>query len=88
MLADGCEARARSELPKNIDEITILVNRIFDRCLQENQLEDTNLTLKDLSQIKESFIKTLNNTYHPRIQYPDQKISASANNEIETSIND
>jgi putative nucleotidyltransferase with HDIG domain len=72
MLADGCEARARAELPKNYEEIAILINRVFDRCLQEGQLEESNLTLKDITQIKTSFITTLNNAYHPRIQYPDQ----------------
>lgn len=71
MLADSCEARARAELPKNEQEVTTLVKKVLDRCLGEGQLENTNLTLRDLQTISESFVKTLLNTYHPRIQYPE-----------------
>ena len=73
MLADGCEARARAEIPKTSDELVNLVKSIFDYCLREGQLDKTNLTLKDLKLAQESFVKTLSNTYHPRIVYPEDK---------------
>ena len=76
MLADGCEATARAVLPKTSDELEKLVKSVFDYCLQEGQFDKTNLTLKDLKIAQESFIKTLSNTYHPRIQYPDSKATA------------
>lgn len=79
MLADGCEARARAELPINNEEMTILVNKVFDRCLKEGQLDNSPLTLRDLSTIKESFIRTLNNAHHSRIQYPEASIAPKAN---------
>ncbi len=34
------------------------------------QLDNTQLTLSDLSKIAESFITTLRGSYHPRIEYP------------------
>ncbi|NLJ39597.1 MAG: HDIG domain-containing protein [Candidatus Atribacteria bacterium] len=71
MLADGCEARARAELPSNSEEMRKLVEKVFNRCLQEGQLDNSPLTLKDLDLIKESFINTLNNSHHPRMIYPD-----------------
>jgi hypothetical protein len=71
MLADGCEARARAELPKNEDEIRELVKKVFDLCQREGQLDQTNLTLLDLHIAAESFVTTLKNIYHPRIQYPE-----------------
>ncbi len=71
MMADSCEARARAELPKNSEEMRTLVEKVINRCLQEGQLENSPLTLKDLNSIKESFIETLNNTHHPRIVYPE-----------------
>ena len=73
MLADGVEARARAELPKGEVELRSLVLRVFDFCQKEGQLDETRLTLRDLSQAADSFITTLRNTYHPRIQYPEYK---------------
>lgn len=73
MLADGCEARARAEIPKTSEDLVNLVKSIFDYCQKEGQLDKTNMTLKDLRLAQESFVKTLSNTYHPRIQYPEEK---------------
>ena len=70
MLADSCEAKARAELPKSESEIRELVMSVIQYCQDEGQMELTNLTMRDLHTIAESFISTLKNTYHPRIQYP------------------
>ncbi|NMB56059.1 MAG: HDIG domain-containing protein [Leptolinea sp.] len=75
MLADGCEARARAELPRSEVEIRSLVKKVFDYLQQEGQLDHTNLTLRDLYLAAESFTKTLRNSYHPRIIYPEIKTS-------------
>lgn len=71
MLADGMEARSRSELPKDEDELRIIARKVVDYCQREHQLDQTNLTLRDLNTIVESFVKTLLTTYHPRIRYPE-----------------
>lgn len=71
MLADGCQARARAELPQTLDEIRDIIRSVIQFCQQEGQLDDTRLTLRDLNQITDSFTKTLQNTYHPRIRYPE-----------------
>jgi len=71
MLADGCQARARAELPQNDEEMVAIVRKVFEFCQREGQLDDTRLTLRDLNLIAESFVKTLQNTYHPRIRYPE-----------------
>ncbi len=70
MLADGCEARARAEVPKNEDDLRIIVRKVFDFCQSEGQLDNTTFTLRDLHLASESFVSTLKNTYHQRIQYP------------------
>lgn len=100
MLADGCQARARAELPQDEDEIRTLIRKVINFCQQEGQLDDTRLTLRDLNIITESFVKTLQNTYHPRIRYPEiqpgiksevapitSDASASANAHPETKHN-
>jgi putative nucleotidyltransferase with HDIG domain len=73
MLADGCQARARAELPKNEGDLRAIVRDVIDYCQHEHQLDDTPLTLRDLNIITESFVQTLLNTYHPRIRYPELK---------------
>lgn len=75
MLADGCEARARAELPKDEVELRSLIRKTIDSIVQQGQLENTDLTLNDLRLITDSFAKSLQNTYHPRIRYPDIKPS-------------
>ena len=71
MLADNVEARARADLPKDENELGDLVNNTIEYCQKEGQLDDTNLTIRNLQQIKISFVNTLKNIYHPRIQYPE-----------------
>jgi membrane-associated HD superfamily phosphohydrolase len=51
---------------------------VIDRAEKEGQLDNTQLTLHDLSLITESFVKTLRGTYHPRIQYPTGEVPPSA----------
>jgi len=70
MLADGTEARARSEVPHDEDELHSIIDVVFDFYEKNGQLDDTNLTLKDLQIIKDSFFHTLKGTYHPRVKYP------------------
>lgn len=70
MLADGTEARARSEVPQDEEELRSLIDVVFDFYERNGQLDDTNLTLKDLQTVKNSFFQTLMGTYHPRVKYP------------------
>jgi putative nucleotidyltransferase with HDIG domain len=73
MLADGVEARARAERPRNEDELRALVRNSVDTALRSGQLDNTKLTLRDMNLIVESFVTTLRGTYHPRIQYPKDR---------------
>ncbi|MCJ7696281.1 MAG: HDIG domain-containing protein [Anaerolineaceae bacterium] len=73
MLADGVEARARAELPKDEIELKNLIKKVIDYYQIEGQLENTNLTLNNLSVISDSFFNSLRGIYHPRIQYPELK---------------
>ncbi len=79
MLADGCEARARAELPKTEEELREIVKQVIDFTQQDGQLDDTTLTLRDLSTIIDSFVNTLRNTHHPRLRYPEIKKAAAEN---------
>ena len=74
MLADAVEARTRAERPASDDDLRALVHNVIELVQKHGQLDDTLLTLRDLSLITESFATTLRGQYHPRIQYPNAKL--------------
>lgn len=82
MLADRCEARERAELPKTDEELTGLIKKVIDKCIQEDQLIESNLTLRDLKIIADSFFNTLQNTHHPRLKYPESQILSSETKKV------
>ena len=71
MLADNVEARARAILPKSEEELRELIKKTIEYMNSQGQLSLTDLTLHDLYLIQESFVKTLRNTHHLRLQYPE-----------------
>ncbi len=73
MLADGCEARARAEHPKNDAELHALVHDTIEDRVKQGQLTDSGLTLRDLITIEDVLVSALRSLYHPRIKYPSFK---------------
>jgi membrane-associated HD superfamily phosphohydrolase len=67
MLADGSEARVRAEHPKDEHELYELIKNVVENRLTSGQLDETDLTLKDLEIIIDSFTTTLRGVYHPRL---------------------
>jgi putative nucleotidyltransferase with HDIG domain len=69
MLADSVEAASRSLHEPNATAIDALVDRIIEYKLDQEQLKDSDITLKDLETIKMIFKKMLMSIYHVRIDY-------------------
>ena len=69
MLADSVEAASRSLKNPDAQSINDLVERIIDYKLAQNQLDNCDLTLKDLETIKLIFKTMLMSIYHVRIDY-------------------
>ncbi len=76
MLADGSEAAVRASSPDSAADIDAIVERIIESRLTAGQLDDCEITLRDLRRVRRSFVQTLRSMYHPRIQYPDGPSSA------------
>ncbi len=74
MLADGVEASVRSLDAKDEASIRAMVDRIVDARVEDGQLDDAELTLKNIAQIKEAFVQQLLGMYHQRIKYPDNVV--------------
>ena len=76
MLADSIEAAARSMSEPTAARLTALVKNIIQNKFIDGQLDECNLTLKDLSVIEEAFKRTLLSIYHQRIDYPHMHLGS------------
>lgn len=70
MLADAVEAATRTLSDPSPSRIKGLVQRITNGIFLDGQLEECELTLKDLHKIEESFVRILTAIFHQRIEYP------------------
>jgi putative nucleotidyltransferase with HDIG domain len=70
MIADSCEAAARSLSEPTPENIRFIVTKIIDAILSDDQLDECDLTLRELTQIREVMIKSLVAIYHSRVDYP------------------
>jgi cyclic-di-AMP phosphodiesterase PgpH len=75
MLADGTEASVRSLAEKKPETIRAMVERIVGDRLTEGQLDECDLTLRDIQRIKDAFCELLLGVYHERIPYPEDRIA-------------
>jgi len=77
MLADSREAAARSLAHPDPESIRAIVARVFDAIVGDGQLNECNLTIRELTQIRENLIASLIALYHPRIDYPGFNVPPS-----------
>ena len=70
MLVDSAEAAARSLARPNPENIRAIVSKICDAVVSDGQLDESNLTLRELSEVREAIVHSLLAIYHPRIVYP------------------
>jgi len=75
MLADVVEAACRSLTDPTPARIKGMVNRLINGIFSDGQLEECELTLKDLHQIAKHFNKVLATVHHKRVEYPAMSAS-------------
>lgn len=71
LLADAVEAASRALENPTPARIKGLVQKIINNIFLDGQLDECELTLKDLHEIARSFHKILTGIHHHRIDYPD-----------------
>jgi len=69
MIADAVESAVRAAKNPNNEEIDAIIAKIIKERLNDGQLEDSPLTLKDLKIIAETFSRMLRGMHHKRIKY-------------------
>lgn len=70
MLADSSEAAARSMKSHTITNLKKMISDIFNAYLKDGQLDECDLSMKELRAIASSFLSTLFTMLHPRVEYP------------------
>ena len=71
MMADSIEAASRSVKEKSVESLKILIGKIIDSQVDSGQFNNADLSFKDITILKEVFLKALLNMYHLRIEYPE-----------------
>ncbi|HMQ68406.1 MAG TPA: HDIG domain-containing protein [Ignavibacteria bacterium] len=72
MLADAIEASTRTIEDPSPQKLENKIREVIRNRFMEGELDECDLTLKDLTKIKESFLKILVGIHHHRIKYPDK----------------
>lgn len=72
MLADSIEATVRAGRPATQDEMERVIRQMISDRLISGQLDECDLTLRDLDTIRKAFSSVLKGIFHPRIQYPEK----------------
>ena len=71
LVADAVEAASRTLVNPTPARIQGMVQKIINKIFSDGQLDECELTLKDLNQIAKTFSKTLSGIFHSRIEYPE-----------------
>jgi len=70
MLADTVEAAARALPDPTMEKMDQLIRRLVRSKMDDGQLDDSPLTMKDLDRICKAFLTVLTGVFHHRVEYP------------------
>lgn len=69
MMADACESAVRALKNPTLTQIEERIDKIVNDRIEENQLDECPITFKDISVMKETFVRVLRGIQHNRIEY-------------------
>ena len=74
MLADTIEAAARTTPDRSIEGLEALIRKLIRGKMDDDQLNETPITLADVEKATEAFLTVLSGVFHQRVEYPEMKI--------------
>ncbi len=89
MLADSIEATVRAAAVggrlanakdgkrEGMETLTGIVDRIISERLEDGQLNECDLTLREIELIRRTFVQILEGIYHPRVEYPSLPVQTA-----------
>ncbi|MDE1920993.1 MAG: HDIG domain-containing protein [Candidatus Omnitrophica bacterium] len=75
LLADSVEGATRALEEHTLKRIEDVVRKVINNKFIDGQLDECNLTLREIDTIASSFVRVLSATYHSRIKYPEERSS-------------
>ena len=82
MLADPCEAAVRARRPSTPEVVGEIIDSIVSRRMDDGQLDECDLTIRDLGLVRDAFASVLRGMFHPRVQYPQPELQTRAPEEV------
>ncbi len=76
MLADAVEAGVRSLSKPSSSRVETMIKRMIKDKLDDGQLDQCDLTLKEIDKISDAFVYIMSGIYHSRIEYPEKALKA------------
>jgi hypothetical protein len=70
MMADSIEAASRTLSDPSTLQLQGMVNRLIDDILADRQLDECDITMREIYLLKESFLRGLSGIHHRRVAYP------------------
>lgn len=89
MLADSVEAASRAMSKPTRATIELTVNKVIADKLRDGQLDESDLTFKEVSRIADAFVRALTSTLHARIDYSevmDTKKAANGDSDSKQAV--
>jgi len=71
LIADSIEAASRSMKSTGYKELEVMIERVINSKIIDNQLDESDMTLNDIRLVSESFLQVLSSMCHSRIEYPE-----------------
>ncbi len=81
MIADASEAISRTLPDRSPEKVESAVREVIEERMELDQFDECDLTMKDLTIIRETIVGCLTGVYHARTQYPKLKLKRSENEE-------
>ncbi|MGM9999323.1 MAG: HD family phosphohydrolase [Candidatus Bruticola sp.] len=73
MICDGIEAASRTLPVPNRENLKNLIDKIVGSIINNHQLDECPLSMRDINTVKASILRSLTSHYHNRVAYPDSK---------------
>jgi len=86
MLADAVEGAVRAMPRPTPDRIEQVVRRIIRERLEDGQLDECDLTFRDLDVIRQTFTRLLASMFHPRVEYPDLERDLRGRRQVRAAV--
>ena len=75
MLADTVEAAVRSMQEPTTEKMNALIHKLVRAKMDDGQLDESPLTMRDLERVCQAFMTVLNGAFHERVEYPNISVT-------------